>query len=256
MKKCERNIKNRIYICTFSESAEDLIKRNGLGAEIDEFCIADNLEGICREEMCADICRKYEGIDRIMHGPFNELFPSAIDNKIRAIARERMEEAYEIAVETGMRKMVVHSGFYPTMYWPQWHVPESIKFWKDFMRDKDILLCIENVFEMEPYIIGDVVKGIDMDNVKICFDTGHAAYNSEISVIDWLKELGPWISHIHIHNNDGDFDTHKPLGKGKIDFEEVLDYIISELNDDVTITIESHNAEECIDWLEERGYIK
>lgn len=33
----------------------------------------------------------------------------------------------------------------------------------------------------------------------------------------WLESWAPWLSHFHIHNNDGTMDRHAPLNEGTID---------------------------------------
>lgn len=38
----------------------------------------------------------------------------------------------------------------------------------------------------------------------------------------WLHEWGLWLSHFHIHNNDGSWDIHSPQDSGTIPMAEFL----------------------------------
>ena len=55
----------------------------------------------------------------------------------------------------------------------------------------------------------------NLNELKITFDIGHSFLNNNIS--DFLK-ISDMIAHIHIHDNNGEFDEHLCIGKGKINF--------------------------------------
>ena len=52
----------------------------------------------------------------ILHAPFSELFPAAIDLRARLLAMERLQQAAGYVVEYGAEKMVVHSGYVPLIF--------------------------------------------------------------------------------------------------------------------------------------------
>ena len=69
---------SQLYLSTIDPLAGDIARREGLGVEIAEFCTAINADDLF-EETNASVARQIAGIPRrILHGPFNELFPCAI----------------------------------------------------------------------------------------------------------------------------------------------------------------------------------
>ena len=152
-----------------------------------------------------------------LHGPFNELFPCAIDPKARRLAAQRYRQACGLAASYGADKVVIHAGFVPNVYYPCWYTEQSILFWREFLKDmpENRTICLENVMESDPAWMRDIVKEVNDPRLAICLDVGHANVCSRIPVSGWLETLGPWIRHFHIHNNDSRADTHYSLGAGE-----------------------------------------
>jgi sugar phosphate isomerase/epimerase len=59
----------------------------------------------------------------------------------------------------------------------------------------------------------------DCKNFKVCLDYAHAAI-SKTPVEDWVTELGPYIAHMHVNDNDLRVDLHQTPGEGKIDWRK------------------------------------
>ncbi len=67
----------------------EVARKYGLGLEITEFCTAWNMDEQF-PETDAQVRERLQGIERkVLHAPFNELCPCAIDPKARALAKER-----------------------------------------------------------------------------------------------------------------------------------------------------------------------
>lgn len=261
------NMKRQIYLSTFSEDAMQVISSYGVGVEYNQLCISSSLDEDAREgvlqEMREDAkacgLMKQDQPDAIdpkralVHGPFTELIPSAIDPRAVELCRCRMDEAAQATMELGLNRLVLHSGYYPTIYFPQWHVAQSIDFWKKFLDDKpeNFTVLVENVFDDEPDPLYDIVAAVDDPRFRICLDVGHAnaASKANCSVYDWIKKLGSYVEHFHLHNNDGSWDTHSPLLQGSMDMERVLAAIDSYCPKEATLTIESRECEESVAWL-------
>ncbi|MBR2949423.1 MAG: hypothetical protein IKC46_06140, partial [Lachnospiraceae bacterium] len=128
-------IKEIIYLSTTASDASEIARRYGLGIEIAEYCTAWNMD----DEFAgtdAAVQIKLEGIERkVLHAPFNELFPCAIDRKARSLAAERYWQAIGLAKTYGATKVVVHGGYNPWIYYPVWYTEQSIIFWKEFLRE-------------------------------------------------------------------------------------------------------------------------
>ena len=85
----------KIYISTTVSDAQETAKRYGLGIEIAEYCTAWNMDEKF-DEIHPKVQEEIAGISRcILHAPFNELFPCAIDKKARALAAYRYRQANE-----------------------------------------------------------------------------------------------------------------------------------------------------------------
>lgn len=249
-------MRDRLYIATVCSEYQNIIREYDLGAELDQFCQADNMEG-SKLVLCEKEIGELKAHSFILHAPFNELFPAAIDPKARSLALERFRTAAEIARKYDARKMVVHSGYVPLVYYKEWHVERSIEFWQEFMdqQPEDFNIVIENVIDDEPYMLAEIVERTNLPNVKACFDVGHAACVSSLPISEWLDVLGPHLGHLHIHNNDGSHDWHKPVMEGIVDMEQVMEHVKCRGIEELTVTIESLDAISSVEWLRERGYI-
>ena len=77
------------YISTIDERAQALAQQYGLGLEIAEYCTAWNMDEHF-EEVDAAVRAKLDGKGiPVLHAPFNELFPCAVDKMVREVARVR-----------------------------------------------------------------------------------------------------------------------------------------------------------------------
>ena len=242
--------KEQIYISTIAPDAHQAAQEHGFGLEIAEYCTAWNMD-VKLERTHAGVQRKLEGIDRrVLHAPFNELFPCAIDIKARELAAFRYRQAIELARQYGAHKVVIHSGYYEKMYYPVWFVRESVKFWREFMDSvpEDITICIENVFEQTSDMLRDIVMGVEHPRFCICLDIGHVNAYSKEPLSSWLDTCAEFISHFHIHNNDGSADTHNVLHSGSIDMAEFL-RASSQKCPNATYTVEVRDGIGCCNWL-------
>lgn len=248
---------DRLYISTMADDAPELAARYGLGLEIADFCTAINMDRLF-EEKNAEVVRKMQCAGRFtFHAAFNELCPAAIDPVVRRHTAARYDQAVALAGSYGIRKVIIHTGFIPLVYFPEWFVPESVKFWKEFLSGvpEDMVLCLENVMEPGPEIQAGILGAVDDPRLRACLDIGHA--NTRIShtpAEKWIDVLSPYLAHLHIHNNDGDMDLHHPLGQGTMDIAALLDRT-ERAAPDATYAIENLSAGSSLLWLEEHQYI-
>lgn len=251
------NPMKNLYIATIGEDFACWVKKTQSGLELDQFCMAENLDEPKYESCCKEIRRlftdcKVSPEHAVLHAPFNELHPAAIDPLAKDLARHRMEQAYTACKDLGISKMVVHSGYVPHIYFKSWHQEQSVKFWTGFMADKpeDFQLCIENVLEDEPQMMADMLKDIDQPNIGICLDIGHANCMSDVPVSQWIQVLSPYIKHFHLHNNDGSYDWHAPFDEGSMDILALLQQAKELCNPDTTYTVEVIHCGQAMEWLE------
>ena len=151
--------------------------------------------------------------------------------------------------------MIIHGGYNPRIYFPVWYVEQSVLFWKAFLEeDPGVQIVLENVLEDDPQWLLDIVKGVDDPRLKLCLDIGHANAYSGVPVMGWLEAWAPYISHFHIHNNDGSRDQHNALTDGTIPIEQLL-VRAQELCPEATYTLELMKDAPSVEWLAENDWI-
>ena len=247
----------------YSEKTAQIVAANGMGIEIAEFCISENMERKF-EYVLPHVLKNAEASpDKTLHAPYNELFPMAIDPLVVEVAYRRYEQTLEYCRRFGAAKMIVHANYVPELYYPQWFTARHIDFWKRFLGEHDdgIQICVENVMEEDPELILAILRGVDDPRLRMCLDVGHANL-TPVDPIDWLRACAPYISHYHIHNNFGvpkegrrnAGDRHLSPGKGNIDMKALLT-LAEELTPDATAAIESYELDESVQWLKENRFI-
>lgn len=253
---------DRLLIASVSKHGADLAGEYGIGLELDHYCTAANMEMPQFAKVHAKVVEELARAGSphlIFHAPFNELYPGAIDPKVKEIAYARYDQAFRIAWETyGIKKMVVHSGYVPHVYHKVWHHERSVEFWKTYMQDKpgDFQVCIENVMEDEPHMMWKLAEELSLSNVKLCLDLGHAHCMGQVPIKTWIQVMGPYIAHVHLHNNDGTHDSHGALQDGSIHMDQVLEWLDRYCGQELTMTIESMNGRRSLEWLDKKGYLK
>lgn len=246
---------DRFFISTIDPQSFDIARANDLGVEIAEFCTAWNMDerlGETEERLIPGL----SGIKHaVLHAPFNELFPCAIDPKARQLAAERFEQALNLARKYSASKVVIHGAFNPHLYFPIWFIEQSILFWKEFIaKHNDIEIVLENVLEPTPDMLLNIIDSVSSDRLKLCLDIGHINAYSNVCVDDWLKECKGCISHFHLHNNDAKTDLHNPLENGTIDMVRFFDNALA-LCPRASFTLEIPDCTSSVNWLKKHGFI-
>ena len=80
------------------------------------------------------------------------------------------------------------------------------------------MIYLENSFESNPDVFIKLMDRVkDIKNVKICLDYGHAALTLT-PLEEWVKQMSPYIAHMHVNDHDLKADMHLAPGEGQIDF--------------------------------------
>lgn len=206
-----------------------LAKEHDLGIEVMAFAYPDVLDGDWK-----GVLAEYRALLRdvpgmlTMHGPFMDMAPGSPDSKINQVCMERYQHAIQIGSELGVEIIVFHANFianiHTTEYRMSWH-NRNVYFWgpmADYARRYGVMLAVENMWEFDPNIIGDVVKEIAHPNLRACLDVGHAHLFGEGEFEDWLTALDSLIVHTHLNNNNGKVDVHMGFNQGVLNYHDVL----------------------------------
>ena len=245
---------NQIHLSGMDAHAVQLANKYQCGYEITAFSYAPMLENAAAFSRVEAECEEIGSL--WLHAPFAELIPCAIDPNVRTNAMARFRQTTALAARLGVRRIVVHGGFIPYVYFPEWYVEQSICFWKEFLADApdDLLLAVENVMEPGPEMLVEIARGVDDPRLGLCLDVGHAnTVVSKTPPADWLAPMLPDLRHVHLHDNHGALDEHLPLGAGTIDFAPILAALAA--HPDITITLENQDILPSLQYLQANGWL-
>jgi sugar phosphate isomerase/epimerase len=221
---------NEDIVTSTTEIAKSGVKR------IELFCeLAGFYPGKVTDETLDAISSLAEdyGLTYSIHPPCKDLNPASSDPSERARVIDAYLGTVELATRLGIRDMVVHSGHKSDP-----DVPDTCAF--DFAgqtlqtvgkttEQAGIVMLLENTcwgatgFLDTPQ---DLVTLADLcpPSTKLLLDVGHAVIwgmNPTKCARIWL----PRLAQIHAHDNHGEHDEHLELGKGIIDWCELLCFL-------------------------------
>ena len=146
---------------------------------------------------------------------------------------EKMQQSIRAAAILGCRYWVIHPIMpYGTddiekgMEKETWEI--NLSFMRKLLKtakENNVIICIENMpfqsFSMSTSEkILQFVHEINDENFKICLDTGHVARFRNAKPGNDVRKLGKEIAVLHVHDNNGDRDTHQFPYTGIIDWED------------------------------------
>ena len=235
----------------------------GMGLELAEFSISENMDEKINAILPHFEYNRKSVQNAILHAPYNELFPHAIDSKAAHLAWDRYDMAWKLCLHYDIHKIVVHANYVKCLYYPEWFKAKNIEFWNEFLAEhsEDITICMENVMENEPALISDIIEDVNNPRLRMCLDVGHANL-SGTKPEEWIRKCSKYIGHYHIHNNNGSVsaerpylgDKHQSLQSGNIDMKAILT-LAEKLTPEASVTVETCEIEESSKWLRENGFI-
>ena len=180
-----------------------------------------------------------------LHAPFMDMSPGAVDTKVRAVTLERFLRVMEIAEVLSPKVIVFHSGYEKWRYAHRVDIwlEGSLRTWEPLIEKAARLgtrIAIENIFEDEPSSLAALMEKLHSDHFGICFDTGHCNLFSRVPLTEWLRDLGPYIEELHLHDNDRSSDQHLPIGGGTFDFRTLFSCLSGK---SCVYTIEAHSPD-------------
>jgi sugar phosphate isomerase/epimerase len=183
-----------------------------------------------------------------IHAPFYDLNPASSDPDIKKVTMRRFHQTLDFATEVGASRIIFHPGYDPWRYAraPESWLLNSLEFWPiliDRAKKENILLCLENIFDRQPAPLVELLLSINSPYFRHCFDIGHWFLFSKTPLHKWFEMLGPFLSHLHLHDNRGRGDDHRPIGKGKINFLNLIEQLRL-LSSSPTVTLEAHNQKD------------
>ena len=181
-----------------------------------------------------------------MHGAFLDVTVHSSDAKIREISELRVRQSMDIAKEMGLRGAVFHTnrlyGFRDAVYLRNW-ADINERFFRTLCEEyPNQQVFMENMFDEAPDVLCEFAERMkDCENFGICLDYAHGAI-SEVAASGWMKQLAPYVKHMHINDNDLTNDLHAPIGDGQLDWE-VFTNEIELYKMDTTVLVEVTGVE-------------
>lgn len=208
-----------------------LAQAYGTGLELQVYGYDTNLLDSGWRDLLAQhkaLLRDWEG-GLAIHGAFYNLSPASPDERIVTLSRERYMLNLDIAAELGARTVVFHTDFLPIVrnpdYRPSW-TERQVEFWTPMAEEaarRGVVIALENMWEPDSSIIGDVLDRVNSPHLGACLDVGHVYLFSDYVPLDaWVERISRWIVHCHLNNHRGFYDEHLPLDfpGGVIDYKK------------------------------------
>ena len=230
---------------------QDLAKKYNLGFEYNDFFMPNLLDD---SDKVVEVVLKYKSLNRLndtSHGVFFDIVFDSNDSKIKEVSYLRARQSLRIASMLGCKGVIFHTNYITWMkdenYKKRW-VEKNKEAYLTFLNEfKDLEIYVENMFDLDPYLLRDLVKEINHERIGVCLDIAHANL-SNTKIEEWFNVLGKYIKHIHINDNLGDIDSHMELGKGNIDYKKAFD-LIHKLENKPTILIEISDYDKTVNSI-------
>jgi len=163
---------------------------------------------------------------------------------VRAAIISECDRIFEMCRELGIEHVTIHPDFMKLKRENRELVDmtkESLAILSGNASKHGIKLCLEN-FEEEYFSLSNLKHILsEVEGLGFTLDVGHAFMKVKKvdNIVSMVAELKEYITHVHMHDNNGVRDEHLPLGVGAIEFPRILS-ALKAAGYDKTITLEVH----------------
>ena len=183
-----------------------------------------------------------------LHAPFFELSPGAFDENIRRVSRDKLKKAFALIPLFKPASIVCHLNYEEDKYGQrqeEWF-HYSVETWQELLviaAQHQTPVMLENTYEYNFEQHDKMLKALDSPYARFCLDVGHVMAFAKNRWQDWLPALEPWLGQLHLHDNQGEADSHLAIGQGSFDFPEFFTYLASRRLSPL-ITLEPHTEDD------------
>ena len=167
------------------------------------------------------------------------LFIGSPIKSIRDCCVKEAERYFQVFKKLEAKCVTIHANWSPSLF----SEGEGIKFQIETLRS---LVKVAKKYKLkimyEPIDTKkDTLKNVSkilkkVPDLYFHLDVGHANLFRK-SIISFIKKFHKKLIHIHLHDNKGKKDEHKPIGKGNINFKRIIKEL-KKYRYDGTITLE------------------
>jgi sugar phosphate isomerase/epimerase len=166
----------------------------------------------------ADILENFS-FSYTLHAPSRGVNIASLLEPIRRASVEVTIGSFDIAGVVG-GSVVIHPGYFA---WEQERPQAEAQFFRSLhellmaAEDRSVRFFIENMGNWDYFFLRTPDELDMIGDAGFALDVGHANLNHCLP--GFLKTP---IGHFHLHDNNGDKDSHSPVGEGDIDFVAVM----------------------------------
>lgn len=152
---------------------------------------------------------------------------AGVERKSRIEAMDEIKRAIEIAEHVPFRFLVQHVGVSNESFDEKKFdsAMSSIEHLRAFAKPLGVRLLLENIpnelSTMDRLL--ELLRVAHFDDVGICFDLGHAHIMSNVEAAFEVAKAQIWSTHVH--DNQGQQDSHLWPGEGNIDWKHAMELL-------------------------------
>lgn len=175
-----------------------------------------------------------EGVRPTLHATFYNINLASLNPLIREASLHQLLECLRFAHELEAEAVVVHAGDLPGDY-PREFLPRAreglLASLEEALKAAEglgVTLALENkargrnrglIESPEEHLA--LIEALSSPSCRIALDLGHA-HTFGLDLRKYLEEVLPHLAEVHLHDNDGSEDQHRPLGEGTIPFGPLI----------------------------------
>jgi sugar phosphate isomerase/epimerase len=152
---------------------------------------------------------------------------ASTDRAGRIDAMDEIKRALEIAEHIPFRFLVQHLGNPGEAFDEKKfeNAMTSVEHLRAFAKPLGVRVLVENIPNelSTPERLVEFIRTMHFDDIGVCFDCGHAHLMSGIP--EAFSALHRHICSTHVHDNNGDKDSHLWPGSGSIDWNETMELL-------------------------------
>lgn len=180
------------------------------------------------------------GIRPTLHATFYNINLASLNPLIREASLRQLRECLRFAHDLEAGVLIVHAGEVPGDYPQEFLLPAREGLFaslEEALKEAEglgVILALENkargknrglIQSPEEHL--ELVEALASPNCRIAFDVGHA-HTFKLDLRGYLEEVLPYLEEVHLHDNDGSEDQHRPLGEGTIPLNQLLSTLMKE----------------------------
>ncbi|HDI74692.1 MAG: hypothetical protein DRJ52_02705 [Thermoprotei archaeon] len=170
-----------------------------------------------------------QGIEIYVKAYTPDMNLASLNNTIRSASQRLLIQAVRFAQSAGSNYVVFDPGYLPREY-PSRLINRARSLLARTISNVSrltggtVTLLIENSPKADRQPLASTIEDLktlsETLNCKLALNIGHA--NTVGNVVDFINELKDFIEVVHLSDNNGEQDSHLPIGYGRINYRRVI----------------------------------